>query len=89
MFKQFLRDEKGAVTTVEIMGYTVLIGGMTALVGYGLTSMARGKTSDFTGDVKDLKAVSKTIPTDGSADYTAGTTTSGDTGMVTDSVPAN
>jgi hypothetical protein len=55
--KRFLKsiwhDQRGAVTTVEIIGYTVLIGGATALVGYGLTTAYRGLTGSVIKTIKD------------------------------------
>jgi Flp pilus assembly pilin Flp len=85
MFKNFLKDEKGAITTVEIMGYTVLIGGMAALVGFGLTGLARGKTNDFVKDIKNLEAVNKPIDANGDSTYTIkqATGSTSETGIMT------
>lgn len=53
MFKSFVKDEKGAITTVEIIGYTILLGGAAALVGFALTGAYRGLTSDVVKKIKE------------------------------------
>lgn len=86
--KGFWTDDRGAITTVEALGYTVLIGGAVALVGYGITTLARGKIGDATEAVTDIKAVSKPITE--SSDYSSGTaTTDTGTGIVTGISPTN
>ena len=40
--KGFWKDERGGITTTEVIGYTLLIGGATALVGYGISAAMRG-----------------------------------------------
>jgi len=95
MFKQIIKDlmfaakdERGAITTVEMIGYTVLIGGAVALAGYGITTMARGKIGDATNAVTDVKAVDEPITE--SSDYSSGTaTTDASTGIVTGISPTN
>jgi len=90
--KDFLKaiwsDQRGALTTVEVIGYTVLIGGAVALVGYGATTMARGKMGNVTNAITDVKAVS--VPITESSTYSSGTaTTDSATGIVTGVAPAN
>lgn len=46
-------DQRGGITTVELIGYTILIGGATALVGYGLTTAYRGLTGSVIKEIKD------------------------------------
>lgn len=91
MFKSiidFWKNEKGAITTVELIGYTVLIGGAAALVGFGVTTLARGKVGDVTNAVTDIKACDETI--DENSDYSSGTaTTDSATGIVTGISPTN
>jgi Flp pilus assembly pilin Flp len=52
-FLAFVKDEKGAITTVEIIGYTILLGGAAALVGFALTGAYRGLTSDVVKKIKE------------------------------------
>jgi Flp pilus assembly pilin Flp len=86
--KKLWKDQRGALTTVEVIGYTVLIGGAVALVGYGVTTMARGKMGDATEGISEIKAVSK--PIDASSDYSSGTVTKdNDAGIVTGITPTN
>jgi len=51
--KNIWHDQKGAVTTVELIGYTLLIGGATALIGFGLTTTYRGLTGSIIKEIKD------------------------------------
>jgi len=53
LFLQFLRDEKGAIITIEVIGYTILLGGAAALIGFALTNAYRGLTSDITKEIKE------------------------------------
>lgn len=53
ILKNLWQDQRGAVTTVEIIGYTILIGGATALVGFSLTSAYRGLTGSVIKEIKD------------------------------------
>jgi Flp pilus assembly pilin Flp len=53
LLKQLWQDQKGAVTTVELIGYTILIGGAAALVGFGLTTAYRGLTGSV---IKEIQA---------------------------------
>ncbi|MHB1127552.1 MAG: hypothetical protein ACYC2T_11475 [Bacillota bacterium] len=86
--KAFIKDQRGALTTLEIIGYTVLIGGAVALIGFGATTLARGKFGAATSAVTNVKAVSKTIT--GTSDYGYGTPTSDtSTGIVTQVTPTN
>ncbi|MHB1126956.1 MAG: hypothetical protein ACYC2T_08365 [Bacillota bacterium] len=51
---QFLwKDQRGALTTMEIIGYTVLIGGAVTLVGYGISAALRGLTGDVITEIKN------------------------------------
>lgn len=80
--KNIWKDQRGAVNTVELIGYTVLIGGAVALVGYGVTTLARGKIGAATGAITDVKACDDPITR--SSDYSSGTaTTDSATGIVT------
>ncbi|MHB1127553.1 MAG: hypothetical protein ACYC2T_11480 [Bacillota bacterium] len=87
--KEMLKDQRGALTTLEIIGYTVLIGGAVALIGFGATTLARGKFGAATNAVTNVKAVSKTIT--GTSDYSYGTTPTSDTatGILTQVTPTN
>jgi hypothetical protein len=89
--KEFLKyiwqDERGALTTVEVIGYTVLIGGAVALVGYGATTLARGKMGNATNAITNMKANSKVITK--TSDYTGAGTADADTGIVTEIAPTN
>jgi hypothetical protein len=58
---QLWQDQRGALTTVEVIGYTVLIGGAVALVGFGITTMGRGKISDLTNTVQELNACGELV----------------------------
>lgn len=40
--KEIWKDERGGITTIELIGYTLLIGGATAMVGYGISAALRG-----------------------------------------------
>jgi len=51
--KKFWADQRGAITTVEIIGYTVLFAGAAALVGFGLTTAYRGLTGSVIQEIKD------------------------------------
>lgn len=53
LLKQLWQDQKGAVTTVELIGYTILIGGAAALVGFGLTTAYRGLTGSVIKEIQD------------------------------------
>jgi len=86
-FKAIWSDQRGALTTVEVIGYTVLIGGAVALVGYGVTTMARGKMGDATEAITDVKACNEVITE--SADYTGAGTSDSSTGIVTGINPTN
>lgn len=79
--QDFWKNEKGAMTTVEIIGYTLLIGGAVAMVGFGMTAMARGKTGNIFNAVQDTKAMSGNITDTSGYSYTATTDTA--TGMQT------
>ncbi|MBO8160684.1 MAG: hypothetical protein H0Z24_03525 [Thermosipho sp. (in: Bacteria)] len=57
--KKFLADEKGAVTTVEIIGYTIILGGATALIGYGLSAAMRGLAGSV---IKNIKSADPNNP---------------------------
>jgi Flp pilus assembly pilin Flp len=90
--KEFLKyiwqDERGALTTVEVIGYTVLIGGAVALVGYGATTLARGKMGNATNAITSMKANSQVITS--ASDYSSGTgTIDGKTGIRTGISPTN
>lgn len=86
--KELWEDQRGAVNTVELIGYTVLIGGAVALVGYGVTTLARGKVGATTNAITDVKACSKPITE--TSTYDAGTaTTDSATGVVTGIAPLN
>jgi len=69
--KQLWNDQRGALTTVEVIGYTVLIGGAVALVGYGVTTMARGKMGNATNAITDMKACNTVITE--TSNYSSGT----------------
>jgi Flp pilus assembly pilin Flp len=79
--KQLWKDQRGALTTVEVIGYTVLIGGAVALVGFGITTMGRGKISDVTNDIESLKACGEPITS--TSGYSGTVDDSGHTGIVT------
>ena len=53
LIKNFLKDEKGAVITVEVIGYSILLGGAAALVGFALSGAYRGLTSDVVNSIKE------------------------------------
>ncbi|MEW8958692.1 MAG: hypothetical protein AB2448_06215 [Moorella sp. (in: firmicutes)] len=78
---KFLKGERGAVTTTELIGYSLLIGGAVALVGFGVTALVRGKTGAIFSAVKSIKAMSGPI-TDTST-YTSTLTTDNATGIAT------
>ena len=82
--REFIKDEKGAVLTVETVGYTILIGGIAALAGFAYTGLARGKISDFVGDIQDLKAISDPIDPDGNSGYTVTSNGESRTGIMTE-----
>lgn len=46
-------DDQGAVNTVEIIGYSVLIGGAAALVGYALSGGMRGLAGSVIKTIKN------------------------------------
>lgn len=48
-----LLDEKGAVTTVEIIGYTILILGAATLVGFGISAALRGLSGSVIKEIKE------------------------------------
>lgn len=48
-----LLDEKGAVTTVEMIGYTILILGAATLVGFGITTALRGLSGSVIKEIKE------------------------------------
>lgn len=52
-FINLWQDQKGAITTVELIGYTILIGGAAALVGFGLTTAYRGLTGSVIKEIQD------------------------------------
>lgn len=70
-FQALWRDERGAITTVEAIGYTVLIGGLVALVGFGLTALYRGKAGNLFNAVKETKAMSGNIDETSGYSYTS------------------
>ncbi|MBO8160683.1 MAG: hypothetical protein H0Z24_03520 [Thermosipho sp. (in: Bacteria)] len=82
--KNFIKDERGAVTSVELIGYTLLIAGAVTLIGFGVTAMGRGKAGDMISDFKNLKAMDDLVDENSGYGYVAGTETTGRTGMVTD-----
>lgn len=51
--KSWWDDDRGAVNTVEIIGYSVLIGGAAALVGYALSGGMRGLAGSVVKTIKD------------------------------------
>lgn len=81
--RSILFDERGAVTTVEIIGYSVLIGGAVALIGFGLTALSRGKLGDITGDIKDIKAMDDLVDENSGYGYVEGSEEVGNSGIVT------
>jgi len=50
---KFWRDQRGALTTVEVIGYVLIFGGITALVGYGLAAAYRGLAGSVIKTIKD------------------------------------
>jgi hypothetical protein len=87
---QLWQDQRGALTTVEVIGYTVLIGGAVALVGFGITTMGRGKISDVTNAIKNINACDKLVDEGGDSGYFAEVTSGGTdtaTGIVTEINP--
>lgn len=78
---EFLKGERGAVTTAEIIGYTLLIGGAVALVGFGATALFRGKTGAIFNAVKSMKAMSGAVSD--TSTYSATLTTDSATGIAT------
>ncbi|NLI74783.1 MAG: hypothetical protein GX369_08525 [Euryarchaeota archaeon] len=68
--KGFWKDERGGITTTEVIGYTLLIGGAVALVGFGYSSLARGKTGNIFNAVENMKAMSGEIAGDSTYGYT-------------------
>ncbi|MHB1126957.1 MAG: hypothetical protein ACYC2T_08370 [Bacillota bacterium] len=84
--KNFFKDQRGALTTVEIIGYTVLIGGAVALIGFGITSLGRGKLGDAINAVDDTQAMDDLITDTSGYGYSAvagDTVKDADTGIVT------
>jgi len=84
MFKQikgFWRDQRGALTTIEAIGYSVLVAGVVALVGYGLSAVARGKTADMFRAFKEMKAMSGAVTE--TSGYGSTLTTDTSTGIAT------
>lgn len=79
--KAFLFDDRGALTTLEVIGYTVLIGTAVALVGYGFTALSRGKTGAAMNAIRNMKAMSGQITS--SSTYNYNLTTDSATGMPT------
>jgi len=51
--KKLLLDERGAVTTVEIIGYTIIIIGATTLIGFGLSAAYRGLAGSVIKEIKN------------------------------------
>ncbi|MHB1127550.1 MAG: hypothetical protein ACYC2T_11465 [Bacillota bacterium] len=51
--KHFVKDQKGAVTTVEIIGYTLLIGGAVTLIGFALSVAYRGLAGTIIQDIQN------------------------------------
>lgn len=47
------KDDQGAVNTVEIVGYAVIIGGAAALVGYALSGGMRGLAGSVIKTIKN------------------------------------
>ncbi|AKX95727.1 hypothetical protein MTHERMOG20_23390 [Moorella thermoacetica] len=78
---EFLKGEKGAVTTTELIGYSLLVGGAVALVGFGATALFRGKTGAIFGAVKNMKAMSGAVSD--TSTYSATLTTDTNTGIAT------
>jgi Flp pilus assembly pilin Flp len=77
--KKLWKDQRGALTTVEVIGYTVLIGGAVALVGYGVTTMARGKLGATINAIEDIKACDDAITS--SSGYSGTVTPDTNTGI--------
>lgn len=50
--KELLTDDRGAITTVEVIGYTILFAGAAALVGFGLTAAYRGLTGSVINEIQ-------------------------------------
>lgn len=80
--RSIIFDERGAVTTVEIIGYSVLIGGAVALIGFGIATFGRDKLAETTGDLRDIKAMDDLIETGQSSSSYSGT--SGSSGIITE-----
>jgi Flp pilus assembly pilin Flp len=81
--KRLWKDQRGALTTVEVIGYTVLIGGAVALVGFGVTTLARGKLGATTNAIEDIKACDDAITSSSGYGVTGTPSTDGNTGIVT------
>jgi len=81
VLKQLLRNERGAITTVEVIGYTLLIAGAVALVGFGITALSRDKVNNTVDGVKAIRAMDDLIE-GGSGTYTQ--TSDTNTGIVTE-----
>ncbi|MHB1126958.1 MAG: hypothetical protein ACYC2T_08375 [Bacillota bacterium] len=84
LMKNFFKDQRGALTTVEIIGYTVLIGGAVALIGFGITSLGRGKLADGINAIDDTQAMDDLIIDTSNYGFNGAGTKDTDTGIVTD-----
>lgn len=51
--KKLFLNEKGAVISVEIIGYTVLFLGAATLIGYGISSALRGLSGSVIREIKE------------------------------------
>ena len=81
MITNFLKDEKGAIVTVEVMGYTLLIGGLAIAIGFGLSVLAKGKIGAFNRSIQDTKALGEPITRN--SGYSAKVVVDQDTGIIT------
>ncbi|MHB1126959.1 MAG: hypothetical protein ACYC2T_08380 [Bacillota bacterium] len=83
--RRFVKDQRGALTTVELIGYTVLIGGAVVLIGYGITAMSRGKVGDALNAFQNIRIMDDAVDENSGYGYVAGSAVKDlDTGIITD-----
>lgn len=47
------RDDRGVLTTLEVIGWIVILGGATALAAYALSAAQRGLTARVMGTIQN------------------------------------